>query len=55
MLLDSNLLVIFADKHVQRKFICQDGETEAQIWRCIRQGLQVIPRILPTQLTEHDS
>ena len=26
ILLDLNLLVIFADKHVERKFICWDGE-----------------------------
>ena len=31
MLLDLHLLVIFAHKHVYRKFICQDVENEGLI------------------------
>ena len=50
MSLDSTLLVIFADKHVgkkkkkkKKKLYAKMEKLEAQIWRCTREGLKVIP------------
>ena len=42
MLLDSNVLVVFADK-CQENVYAKMEELEAQICRCTRQGHKVMP------------
>ena len=42
MFLDSNLLVIFGDKHGKENFYAKTEKLKAQICRCTRQGLKVM-------------
>ena len=45
-ILSEQLLVIFGDKHVSRKFIGKMEKLQAQICRCTRPGLKVMPCVV---------